>query len=132
MGPYPSRGVFIYRGKNWNSWVFASPKAPRNIFEHSFRNLTIFEHFFEILGKFVIKNAIKSDFLGDLCRSISKIFEKSSFLAKKYFYTGRKFRKYFSTGALIPSTQIALICTQDRNRVERILYVTWSVLKVRS
>ena len=63
---------------------------------------------FEILGKFVNKNAIKSDFWGDLCRSISKIFEKSSFLAKKYFYKFRNFRKYFYRGALTPLPKIAL------------------------
>ena len=29
-----------------------------------------------------------------------------SFLAKKYFYTGRKFRKYFSTGGVNPSPSL--------------------------
>ena len=59
--------------------------------------------FFEIFVKFDNKNSIKFDFWGDLCRSISKIFEKSSFLAKKHFYKFRNFRKYFYRGGVTPS-----------------------------
>ena len=57
---------------------------------------------FEIFGKLVNKNAIKSDFGGDLCRSISKIFEKSSFLAKKFIYKFRNFRKFIYRGGVTP------------------------------
>ena len=77
--------------KNWGiifgdeNVFFAAPKAPRKIFEH----------FFEIFGKFVNKNAIKSDFWGVVCRYISKISKKSSILGKKYFYTRRKISKVF-------------------------------------
>ena len=44
----------------------------------------------------------KSGVGGDLCRSISKIFEKSSFLAKKFIYKFRNFRKYFYRGGVTP------------------------------
>ena len=46
----------------------------------------IFEHFLEIFGKFVTKNAIKRGFWGGLGRNISKISKKYPFLGEKYFY----------------------------------------------
>ena len=49
--------------------------------------------FFEIFGKFVNKNAIKSDFWGVVCRYISKISKKSLISGKKYFYTRTKISK---------------------------------------
>ena len=58
---------------------FAAPKAPRKIFEHFFRNLKILSTFFENFGKFVDKNAIKSDFWGGVGRYISKILKKIPF-----------------------------------------------------
>ena len=103
-GPYPTWyqryfwGVTPQRGGDFSTvgpkklGYFSTLSAPR----------IIFEHFFEIFVKFVNKNAIKSDFWGDLCRSISKIFEKSSFLAKKYFYKFRNFRKYFYRVGVTP------------------------------
>ena len=51
--------------------------------------------FFEIFGKVVNKYAIQSDFWGYLCKSISTIFDKSSFLAKKVFLQISKFSKVF-------------------------------------
>ena len=91
FGALPLQGGFHLPGKNWKSGVFASPKAPRSVFEHSFRNLTIFEQFFEILGKFVNKNAIKSDFWGVVGRYISKISKKSLFLRKIHLPTSKNF-----------------------------------------
>ena len=58
--------------------------------------------FFEIFGKFVNKNAIKSDFWGVVCRYISKISKKIPDFGQKVFLHRAKFRKYFSTGALTP------------------------------
>ena len=57
-------GVFLHTfgADGAENVFFAAPKAPRKIFEH----------FFEIFGKFVNKNAIKSDFWGVVGRYISK------------------------------------------------------------
>ena len=51
---------------------FAAPKALRIFFEHFFRNSKVFSTFFDVFGKFVNKNAIKSDFWGVVDRYISK------------------------------------------------------------
>ena len=64
---------------------FAAPKAHEKILST----------FFEVFGKFVNKNAIKSDFWGVVCRYISKISKKSPILGKKYFYSIRKISKVF-------------------------------------
>merc|ERR1711873_128078 len=83
--------------------------APKTCFSRRRRRREKFlSTFFEIFVKFVNKNAIKSDFWGDLCRRTSKIFEKSSFLAKKYFYKLRNFRKYFYRGGVTPPPKISL------------------------
>ena len=91
----PKKLGFIY--------TFSAPKAPKTCFPRRRRRREKFlSTFFEIFGKFVNKNAIKSDFWGDLCRSISKIFEKSSFLAKKFIYKFRNFRKLIYRGGVTP------------------------------
>ena len=58
--------------------------------------------FFEIFGKFVNKNAIKSDFWGVVCRYISKISKKIPDFGQKVFLHRAKFWKYFSTGGVDP------------------------------
>ena len=110
MTPQGGDGYFYRLGpkKLGCFYTFSAPKAPRK-----FLNT-----FFEIFVKFVNKNAIKSDFWGDLCRSISKIFEKSSFLAKKkYFYKFQNFRKYFYRSGVTPSPKISLILNVDNVQI---------------
>ena len=95
-GPTPRGSIYQGGGaKNWKNGVFAASKAPRNIFEYFFRNVSTnktpkitFSAFF---GKFVNKNAIKSDFWGVVGRYISKISKKSQFLAKRIHLPTSKF-----------------------------------------
>ena len=98
MTPQRGGGYFYRLGpkKLGYFYTYSTPKEPKTCFSrHRRLRKKFLSTFFEIFGKFVNKNAIKSDFWGDLCRSISKIFEKSSFLAKKYFSTGPKISKVF-------------------------------------
>ena len=75
-------------------YTFSAPKAPKTCFLQRRRCREKFlSTFFEIFGKFVNKNAIKSDFWGVVCRYISKISKKSLILGKKYFYTRTKISK---------------------------------------
>ena len=64
--------------------------------------------FFEIFGKFVNKNAIKSDFWSAVGRYISKISKKSPFLGKKYIYQLPKILRYIYQGG-VDSPKIPLI-----------------------
>ena len=96
-GGDPSKGggsIFPQSGrKNWG----ISPHFRRRRRREKFLST-----FFEIFGKFVNKNAIKSDFWGVVCRYISKISKKIPDFGQKVFLHRAKFRKYFSTGALTP------------------------------
>ena len=98
-GGDPSRGGSFYRPgvkKLGYFYTFSAPKAPKMCFLRRRRRREKFlSTFFEIFGKFVNKNAIKSDFWGVVCRYISKISKKSSILGKKYFYTRTKISKVF-------------------------------------
>ena len=87
-GAYPYRGDFHLPrgGKKLKKRYFAAPKAPRNIFEHYFEILKVWALFSIFFGKFVNKNAIKSDFWGVVGWYISKISKKSPFLGKKYIF----------------------------------------------
>ena len=81
-GGDPSRGGSIYRPgvKKWRYfYTFSAPKAPKMGFLRRRRRREKFlSTFFEIFGKFVNKNAIKSDFWGVVGRYISKISKKIS------------------------------------------------------
>ena len=59
--------------------------------------------------EFVNKNAIESDFWGDLCRSISKILEKSSILTKSISKNFEIFRSISTEVGSNPSSKIGLI-----------------------
>merc|ERR1712163_110202 len=93
--------------------TFSAPKAPKMCFLWRRRRRQKFlSTFFEIFGKFVNKNAIKVIF-GVICVEVSRKFsKKSSFLAKKYFSTGRNFESISPQVPSPPSPKIPLICTR--------------------
>ena len=86
---------------------FAAPKAPQKILST----------FFEIFVIFVNKNAIKIDFRGDLCRSISK---KSHFWQKSISTKDENF-ECISTEVPFPPLNNSLILTPwiGRSQIEK-------------
>ena len=86
-GGDPSRGVHLHtRGEKIGVFlhVFGAKDAAK----------TFLSTFFKIIGKFVNKNAIKSDFRGVVGRYISKISKKSRCLGKQYIYKLPKILRY--------------------------------------
>merc|ERR1712175_52012 len=95
--------------------TLSAPKAPKVCFSRRRRRREKFlSTFFEIFGKFVNKNEIKSDFWGVVCRYILKISKKSPILGKKYFSTGPKISKVFLHRCPHPP-HISDICMIDGN-----------------
>ena len=95
-GGDPSKGGAIFPQSGRKNWGI----SPR--FRRRRRREKFLSTFFEIFGKFVNKNAIKSDFWGD-CVEVSRKFSKNPrFWQKSISTLGRNFEKYFYRGALTP------------------------------